>query len=92
MAINKYLDISTGHLTDETLRNLAHHVISEYDYGCFIFVPDEIDDECPPDLIAVIEYAKKEGCTIIRFDRDGDEIDALPIFDRRAQPFTLYSE
>lgn len=81
MATNKYLDISTAHLSSETLNGAMHHRIADYDEGVFFYVPEEIDDKCPGDLVTVLKYAKINGCTIVRFDADGDVFDGLPVFD-----------
>ena len=81
MAFLRYLDLSTAHLTDETLNDPVHHHIADYEEGLFFYVPEEIDDECPSDLAIVLEYAKINACAIVRFDADGDVIDALPVFE-----------
>ena len=34
----------------------------------------------PEDLMKVLEYAAFQGCTMVRFDVDGEVIEGLPIY------------
>ena len=85
--IGKYLDICTSHLRPETVDALSAGDISDvhvYDYeeGMFIVVPDL--DEKPftySDLETLLNYAEQRDITLIRLDRDGEEIDSLPTYD-----------
>ena len=84
--IGKYLDLCTSHLTSETVDNLVMENIPyttayTYEEGMFIIVPsieyepDEI--ERPEDLEHLFYYARIKGCSIIRLDRDAEELDDL---------------
>lgn len=78
----RYLDISTRHISPETLNGgSVHHHIADYEAGAFFYVPDEIDEDCPRDLGKVLEYAKTNGCSIVRFDGDADTVDTLPFYE-----------
>ena len=87
--VGKYLDICTSHLTSYTIDNLVMENIKgvyTYDYpeGMFIVVPDMFDIEeelIPSDLDTLFKYAKANGITLIRLDRDGEEVDDLPIYN-----------
>ena len=77
--IGKYLDVCTSHLTQDTVDNLTaefYHYVPVYDYeeGLFIVVPDN-------DLSILLGYARKNDISFIRLDRDGEEIDDLPVYD-----------
>ena len=85
--IGKFLDICTSHLRPETVDALSAGDIRDvhvYDYeeGMFIVVPDL--DEKPftySDLETLLNYAMQRDITLIRLDRDGEEIDSLPTYD-----------
>lgn len=94
MAINQYLDLSTGHITDRTCNVWAsrnpYPVVATYPCGVIVAVPSELPEQhpdtprnimIPEDLKRVIEYARSKGCALIRFDSDGDFIDELPSYD-----------
>lgn len=88
--IGKYLDVCTSHLSHETIDSLAMENIEgvhSYDYpeGTFIVVPDSFDlGEIPKDLNRLFEYARHNEISLIRLDRDGEEIDELPTYDWRS--------
>lgn len=88
--IQKYLDLSTGHVSaataewlDMNARKLISYKIQlKGEYGWLIFaLSEEFDVEVPEDLLKVINYAKAKKCTWIMFDRDGATIDKLPYFE-----------
>lgn len=85
--IGKYLDVCTSHLTQATIDNLVMENIMgvhSYDYpeGMFIVVPDPFDEEeTPKDLVGLFGYARHNDISLIRLDRDGEEIDDLPTYD-----------
>lgn len=86
--IGKYLDISTAHLTPETIDNLVMQNVKDvtsFDYpeGQFIVVPDRFSNalDVPRDLMKVFNYAKEQGISLIRVDRDGEEISELPTYE-----------
>lgn len=89
--IGKYLDVCTSHLKQETVDDLIQGNITEvhvYDYeeGLFIVVPDRFDlyEAIPKDLDTLISYAEQNEISLIRLDRDGEEIDDLPTYDWRS--------
>lgn len=85
--IGKYLDVCTSHLTQATIDNLVMENIMgvhSYDYpeGMFIVVPDPFEvGDIPKDLVGVFGYARQNDISLIRLDRDGEEIDDLPTYD-----------
>lgn len=89
--ITNMLVLSTGHITDDTADYLEHpegtEIISyrKGDYGWFVNVEDDLDDEKmedqPADLVACKRLARQNGCNWIMFDRDGPaEKDLLPYY------------
>ncbi|MEQ1950893.1 hypothetical protein [Mesorhizobium sp. CN2-181] len=59
-------------------------------HGWFIWAGDKEDDNwsadhlargVPEDLIAVLTYARNQGCDYVLFDQDADRIDGLPYFE-----------
>lgn len=93
MAIFKYLDLSTAHLSAETCKELdfidgtTGPTVAKYDCGYFISVPESvefIDDlgcDLPTDLRNVLRFARKIGCDVVRFDRDAEILSKhLPVF------------
>ena len=79
--ITKCLDLSTGHLTQETMQNPAHHLTAEYEYGAIFYVPEKISEDCEPDLAVVLKFAQQHGCDLVRFDNLNEVIDELPYFE-----------
>ena len=93
MSFLKYLDASTGHITREDNALLQQTETSEgvpgcyvypYDNGYFISIyPDEPSEQemkesgFSESFFNVQEYARKNGCTVLRLDADGDEIPEL---------------
>lgn len=62
--------------------------IAPYDLGAFVSVPGEyiigqmeLEGTVPPDLVTVLRFARERDCDVIRFDRDGDITDELPVYD-----------
>lgn len=92
----QYLDLSTGHLSEETMDwineaspNRSHCSglsIAPYEYGAFVSVPgegDSIDDlECSEDLKEVLRFAMGQGCDVVRLDADAGYLSELPMFSR----------
>ncbi|HDR9174327.1 hypothetical protein [Burkholderia vietnamiensis] len=83
----RYLDVSTGHVTAETMDwfddgKCSALTVAPYTYGAFVSVPfaaSDIDDvECPEDLKTVLKFARNLGCDVIRFDADADTLVELP--------------
>lgn len=89
--ILKYLDCSTGHLQESTRQwlesvagsNEIGQTVASYEYGAFVSVPPDTNyhDDVPSDLREVLDFARAEYCTIVRFDADGDQHGALPFYD-----------
>lgn len=87
--IAKMLTISTGHVSRETAAKLEHggacflSIFAKGEYGWFIFVARDDDSMggAPPDLAACIAKARALGCDWLCLDRDGDELDGLPVYD-----------
>lgn len=86
-----YLDLSTGHVSQTTMQfieavqeeNCLPMTIANYEYGAFITVPSDFDDlpkGLPKDLKEVLEYANKQGCILVRLDKDADTTTDLPIY------------
>jgi hypothetical protein len=73
------LDISTAHLTLETMRLLDTTPQDDWPvsgadipFGYFVHAADENDGSIPADLWDCIELARLHGCSHLRFDRDAD--------------------
>ena len=81
LPISKCLDLSTGHLTQETLNNPTRHLIAEYKYGAIFYVPETVSEDCEPDLAVVLKFAQQHGCDLVRFDSIDEVIDELPYFE-----------
>lgn len=91
MTVRKFLDLSTGHLTQAT-RNLMdsadrpiNAVYPHPDgYGWLVYVPLEVREETtepPADLRACLRWARHLKCDYILFDCDGPLIEELPSYD-----------
>lgn len=88
-----YLDVSTGHLSEETrfwLDEGSHGLpmtVAPYEYGAFVSVPNfsemdsDIQAELPEDLRRVLQFAADQECVIVRFDADGETHGDLPFYD-----------
>ena len=86
------LECSTAHISQcdsEMLTGEAPKapVLAEYEYGYFLFIPEEQDweDEMSEvgystEIIELIKYAKKKGASILRLDRDAEIIEGLRTF------------
>lgn len=93
--IHSYLDVSTEHITRGTMAKLesgSSHLygwpamsIANYEYGCFVTVPLDTEPEqweaLPPDLAKVLDYARKLGAILVRFDAEGEPAHKLPTYD-----------
>ena len=89
-----YLDLATNHVSQKTMEWMTTtpdvgFTIAPYTYGAFVSVYDEEslrelgeeDDRIPADLLRVLRYARAHDLDVVRFDADGDRIDALPAFN-----------
>jgi len=90
LSIRALLDLSAGHLSRETYRDLnSYEGVCAYriSYGWLMYVPEEdeaqsdIDGDWPAELRAVVNLARVSGCTYIQFDRDAPPTELLPAFD-----------
>lgn len=82
--IRKVLVLSTGHLTKATCLSYTEWpFISSFEQGCYFYVGDEpnLYPNAPGDLQNVLEFARRNGCIEVKFDRDAERIAALPWFD-----------
>lgn len=93
-SIRNFLELSTGHLSVPT-RNMLdadaaasvngqqpNRWVAGYGYGWFIYANEEpYEDIFPPDLIECMEYARKNGCDYILFDRDAPFDECLPTYE-----------
>lgn len=97
MAIYKYLDASTGHITKEDNALLQQTSTSEeipgcyaypYDCGYFISVyPDSPTEEekkesgLSENFFKIVEHARKNNCFILRLDAEGNELEGFDLID-----------
>ena len=83
----KYLEISTAHLKQKTLKGLnamEPPYTYEYEEGIFMSVPAQKEtniSDMPKDLRILLQYAWINGIDLIRMDRDADIIDDIPAYD-----------
>lgn len=87
LEIRKVLVLSTRHLSRQTCQSYGDWpVISSHDHGLYAYVGDEPElySDAPEDLQRVLAFAKKHGCTEVKFDCDGNQVTALPVYDRDA--------
>lgn len=82
------LELSTGHVSEETARMLDTTSIMEWSvsgwlgvYGWIIRTEGYDPDTTPTDLQNCLIYAASQGARYIIFDRDCDRIDELPYFE-----------
>jgi hypothetical protein len=82
--VRRFLDCSTGHLTHATQRvmNDLPWTVHALPFGWLCYIPEpESMNEAPPDLCAILEYARGIGCDYVMFDSDGHEFAQFPFFD-----------
>lgn len=79
-------DISTGHLTEETMQGIIMDVAcgarygATYPEGVWLWISDERDEDEPQSLLAVQDWARAEGFSWVRIDADGDRVPELPFY------------
>ena len=86
VGVQKVLDISTAHLTQETVQRYTNeggeYLLANYEYGLLFWVPDQdwleetlLDEtsrlDIPFDLAILLMYAASLGCYMLRVDCDG---------------------
>lgn len=84
--VQKYLDLSTAHLTTATRTVLdAAAPITTFPhpegYGWFVHVPEPEHMPPQPDLCACLQEARALGCGYILFDADADTMDGLATYE-----------
>lgn len=89
--VDQILDCSTAHVSRETMHELlsmakrdgSAWMVSAYSEGCIVGVHEDAegDNDLPEDLQAVMAFARKNGCHILRLDGDGTRYTNLPEFD-----------
>jgi hypothetical protein len=90
------LEASSGNVSLETARKLDDADVDtgmqddmpitymKGGFGWWVRVSPELVDtpkKTPADLLAVIDFARSQGCEWIMFDRDADPIPGLPTYD-----------
>ncbi len=95
MEIETMLVLSTAHLTQDTcgiyLSNIALGlergsivVFDKRDVGFFVYVPADPEategPDVPLELRSACHVARREGCRWIMYDKDGPELDELPVY------------
>lgn len=84
--IDKMLTLSTAHISEDTANYLDGNVndlvvYPKGKYGWFIYIDvDGIEEALniiPPDLAHIINFARKNGFTILCFDRGGECLNEL---------------
>jgi hypothetical protein len=72
--------ISTVHLPNEEAVADCECLFAQYDNGWFVYMDDDLDAEMPAWYTDAWNWAKPRGYSWVRFDSDGDFIEALPQF------------
>lgn len=93
LEIHKVLVLSTTHVSEETAAMIdaaaagrdfpfAPEFSRNEGWMFYCYKPDEVDlSKRPADLVKVMEFARACGCQWVMFDRDGDTVDGLPIYE-----------
>jgi len=82
-----HISVETEQMLERVGDNHAYLHVATYEFGWFVTVPSERlevdadDDEMPPDLLGLIDWARAQGYDWIRIDASGDTIDGLPTFE-----------
>lgn len=94
--IKKYLDISTAHLSYETMQKLEKNKLGypryKYKFGFFMYISSKKElcsgimteaqySRLPQDFLDILRYARKKKCTLICIDQDADVSKHLPVYD-----------
>ena len=93
--IRSFLDLSSGHLSEETWAWLDAETTGEkvrsfgpsaqvvlasgMRYGWFVYADEEPGEGIPEDLTAVFRLARQRGCEYVLFDCDAIPLEDLPI-------------
>jgi hypothetical protein len=85
--IENILGLSTAHLTPQTcnewLGNCSYSAYPKGEFGWLIFVPEEILDGTPADLVSCIELAAQLRCDWLMFDCNYPVLPMLPTYPLR---------
>ena len=95
--IQRMLDVSTGHLTDEERDHLGDGAIARqaatYDYGGIVHVgvyedceadnSDALPAGTSPTLAAIMRHAIARGCGYVIFDADAPPLPGFPILAKQ---------
>lgn len=92
LEIEKMIVISTAHIKKKTADILETAALDldvlgsitvylKEGLGYYIYFNPEHLDEIPNDLRKCIEFAVKNGCTVLCLERDGQIVDDLPEYD-----------
>lgn len=94
IAVSRMVTMSTGHISKETSEMLADThcylplaVYNKADYGWFIYLPPEEDEdaeilqELPKDLALIFMFARHNEFDIVCLDSDGNSAYGLPKYE-----------
>ncbi|HQR21836.1 MAG TPA: hypothetical protein PKV98_13265 [Burkholderiaceae bacterium] len=83
--------LSTGHVSKATHNRLEQEGdanpwfhVAPYEYGWFLSMPSDIEflvPTPPPDLLALMRWARVRGYAWIRLDQAGSEVEGVPLHD-----------
>ena len=87
MGIQRYLDLSTSHLTPSTMIHNKHieYMVADYPEGAIYFVPEIgmlMDDRTiPDDLFNLLVFAAECHCQLVRVDADAPILEELATYE-----------
>lgn len=82
-----FFDCSTAHLSTASRDYLEVHALARDEmiattpYGWFVWCGNEIEEDVPADLAAIVRRARALDADYILFDADAEVSDALPRFE-----------
>lgn len=89
--VENILNISTSHVSYQTMQNFKQFLVAEYEYGGVYWIPETPDSdivtellagqEIPEDFMRLIQYAKSHNCAYMILDSSGEVLDFLPVYD-----------
>lgn len=91
MAVYKYLDCSTAHVSFQEKTLLENHVlpfkVMDHDYGWWLNVQPFVEEDeeelhkRAPNIMRLIKHALELDCNWINLDADAEELEGFPTFD-----------
>ena len=89
LPIRKFLDLSTGHLREETCDQLnALEGLHPYEteHGWFLYATPNAAEyaekhDWPQEVLPILELARANDCDYVMFDADAPEVDGLPYWE-----------